>query len=72
MVMRKPGEPIYLRRHMIALAVAVLLPVVALQLYKIFVGRISFTVQMGLAVGIAVIAGFALYFAYRSTARNQP
>jgi hypothetical protein len=57
---------------MIALAVAVLLPVVALQLYKIFVGRISFTVQMGLAVGIAVIAGFALYFAYRSTARNQP
>ena len=72
MQMRKPGEPIYLRRHMVALAMAVILPIVALQLYKIYVGRISFSVQMGLGVGIAVVAGLALYFAYRSSARNQP
>jgi hypothetical protein len=72
MQMRKPGEPIYLRRHMVALAMAVILPIIALQLYKIYVGRISFGVQMGLGVGIAILAGLALYFAYRSSARNQP
>ena len=56
---------------MIALTVAVILPIIALQLYKIYVGRISFGVQMGLAVVISVFAGLVLYFAYRSTARNQ-
>ena len=55
-----------------SLVKAVILPIVALQLYKIYVGRISFSVQMGLGVGIAVLAGLALYFAYRSSARNQP
>lgn len=69
--MRKRGEPIYLRRHMMALALAVVLPIVILQLYKIYVGRISFGAQLGLAIGIAGIAGLALYFAYRSSARNQ-
>ena len=56
---------------MAALTVAVVLPIIALQLYKIYVGRISFGVQMGLAVVISVFAGLVLYFAYRSTARNQ-
>lgn len=69
--MRKPGEPIYLRRHMVALALAIILPIMVLQLYKIYVGRISFGVQMGSAVVISVFAGLALYFAYRSSARNQ-
>jgi hypothetical protein len=69
--MRKPGEPIYLRRHMVALALAVVFPIVVLQLYKIYVGRISFAVQMGSAVVISVFAGLGLYFAYRSSARNQ-
>ena len=69
--MRKPGEPIYLRRHMAALALAVVLPIVILQLYKIYVGRISFGVQMGLAIAIAALAGLALYLVYRSSARNQ-
>ncbi len=69
--MRKPGEPIYLRRHMVALALAVILPILGLQLYKIYVGRISFGVQMGTAVIISVVAGLALYFTYRSSARNQ-
>ena len=70
--MRKPGEPIYLRRHMIALALAVILPIVLLQLYKIYVGQISFGIQMGIAVAIAAIAGLRLYLTYRSSARNQP
>jgi len=69
--MRKPGEPIYLRRHMCALAVTVILPILALQLYKIYVGQISFAVQMGVAVGISVCAGLGLHFTYRSSARNQ-
>ena len=69
--MRKPGEPIYLRRHMVALALAIVFPIVVVQLYKIYVGRISFGVQMGLAVLISVFAGLVLYFAYRSSARNQ-
>jgi hypothetical protein len=56
---------------MIALTLAVILPIIALQLYKIYVGRISFGVQMGLAVVISVLAGVGLYFAYRSSARNQ-
>jgi hypothetical protein len=70
--MRKPGEPIYLRRHMVALAMAVILPIIALQLYKIYVGQISFGVQLGLVVVISVFAGLGLYFTYRSSARNQP
>ena len=69
--MRKPGEPIYLRRHMVALAVAVILPIIALQVYKIYVGRIGFGVQMGVAIIISVFAGLGLYFSYRSSARNQ-
>ena len=69
--MRKPGEPIYLRRHMVALACAVIFPILALQVYKIYVGQIGFGVQIGVAVGISVCAGLALYFTYRSSARNQ-
>lgn len=69
--MRKPGEPIYLRRHMVALALAVGLPIILLQLYKICVGPISFVVQMGLGVLISVLAGLGLYLAYRSSAQNE-
>ena len=57
---------------MIALVMAVALPIVALQLYKIYVGHISFGIQMGFALAMAMLAGLALYFIYRSSARNQP
>ncbi len=69
---RKPGEPIYLKRHMVALALAVGLPILLLQLYKIYVGPISFGLQMLIGVVISVLAGIVLYFAYRSSAQNQP
>ncbi len=69
---RKPGEPIYLRRHMVALAAAVGLPIVLLQLYKIYVGPISFGVQIGFGVLVSIVAGTVLYLAYRSSAQNQP
>lgn len=68
---RKPGEPIYLKRHMLSLAAAVVLPIVFLQLYKICVGPVSFGVQMGFGLLVSVLAGVILYFSYRSSAQNQ-
>ncbi len=68
---RKAGEPIYLRRHMIVLALAVGLPIILLQLYTIYVGPISFAVQMGFGVLISIFAGVVLYLTYRSSAQNQ-
>jgi multisubunit Na+/H+ antiporter MnhF subunit len=69
---RKPGEPIYLRRHIIALALAVGLPVVLLQLYKIYVGPVSFDAQIGFGLLISILAGIILTRAYRSSAQNEP
>jgi hypothetical protein len=57
---------------MVALALAVGLPIIALQLYKIYVGPISFLVQIGFGIAASVLAGLGLYFAYRSSAHNQP
>ena len=69
---RKPGEPIYLRRHMIALTLAVGLPIILLQLYKIYVGPVSFDAQMGFGILVSILAGLILYYTYRSSAQNQP
>lgn len=69
---RKPGEPIYLRRHIIALILAVGLPVVLLQLYKIYIGPVSFDAQMGFGILVSILAGLVLYYTYRSSAQNQP
>jgi len=57
---------------MIALALAVGLPIVLLQLYKIYVGPIGFAVQMGFVILVSVLAGLGLYCMYRSSAQNQP
>lgn len=69
---RKPGEPIYLRRHMVGLGLAVCLPITLLQLYKIYVGPISFSMQIAIGVIVSVLAGMVLYFTYRSSAQNEP
>ena len=69
---RKPGEPIYLRRHMIALILAVIVPLVILQLYKIYIGPVSFDFQLGVGLFLSIILGIALHLAYRSSAKNQP
>lgn len=69
---RKPGEPIYLRRHLLSLALAVAFPLIVLQLYKIYVGPLSFDFQLGMALLLSVILGLALHFAYRSSVKNQP
>ena len=57
---------------MIVLALAVGLPVVLLQLYKIYVGPVSFGVQMGFGILVSILAGIVLYYTYRSSAQNQP
>jgi len=69
---RKPGEPIYQRRHMIALAGAVALPIILLQLYKIYIGPLSFDVQLAVVLIASILAGLGLYFLYRASARNEP
>ncbi len=69
---RKPGEPIYLRRHMVALALAVLSPLVIPRLYEIAVGPVSFATRMISGVVIAAAAGLWLYFLFRDSARNEP
>ena len=56
---------------MIALALAVGLPIILLQLYKIYVGPISFAVQTGFGVLVSIFAGIVLYLTYRSSAQNQ-
>ena len=57
---------------MIALALAVGLPIVLLQLYKIYVGPVSFDAQMGFGILVSIFAGIILYYTYRSSAQNQP
>jgi hypothetical protein len=69
---RKPGEPIYLRSHMIALVLAVGLPIIALQIYKSYVGPISFGMQLGFVLVVSILSGSILYFIFRSSSRNQP
>lgn len=69
---RKPGEPIYLRRHIIALAGSVVLPIVLLQLYKIYIGPLSFDAQLAVVLIVSILAGLGLYFLYRSSAQNEP
>lgn len=68
---RKPGEPIYQRRHLVALALAVGLPVVLLQLYKVYIGPVSFEAQMGFGILVSILSGIILYYTYRSSAQNQ-
>jgi hypothetical protein len=69
---RKPGEPIYLRRHMVALAGAVALPIILLQLCKLFIGPLSFDIQLGVVLLMSILAGLGLYVTRRSSARNEP
>lgn len=56
---------------MIALTLAVGLPVALLQLYEIYVGPVSFEAQMGFVVLGSILAGIILHYTYRSSAQNQ-
>ena len=70
--MRKPGEPIYLRIHLIALALVVVATVALPRLLELFVGPLSFGTHALTGLCIAVAGGIALYLRYNSSARNEP
>ena len=69
---RKPGEPIYLKRHMLGLALAVIAPILLPLLYHRYIAPISFATVFIASLLIALIGSIALYFAYRSSAQNEP
>jgi hypothetical protein len=69
---RKPGEPIYLKRHMLGLALAVVSPILLPLLYHRYIGPLSFSTLLTASLIIALIGSIALYFTYRSSAQNEP
>ena len=69
---RKPGEPIYLKRHILGLTVAVVAPILLPLLYHRYIAPLSFTTIYMASLIIAVIGSIALYFIYRSSAQNEP
>ncbi len=69
---RKPGEPIYLKRHMLGLALAVAAPILLPLLYHRYIAPLSFDTLFATGLIIAVIGAIALYFTYRSSAQNEP
>lgn len=69
---RKPGEPIYLKHHMLGLALAVVFPILLPFLYHRYISPLSFDVLFFAGMIIALIGSIALYFAYRSSAQNEP
>ena len=69
---RKPGEPIYLKRHILGLAVVVVAPILLPLLYHRYIAPLSFTIIYVASLIIAVIGSIALYVIYRSSAQNEP
>ncbi len=69
---RKSGEPIYLKRHMLGLALAVASPILLPLLYHHYIAPLSFTTIFIASLIIALIGSIALYFTYRSSAQNEP
>ena len=69
---RKPGEPIYLKRHILGLTVAVAAPILLPLLYHRYIAPLSFTTIYMASLIIAVIGSIVLYFIYRSSAQNEP
>jgi uncharacterized membrane protein YeaQ/YmgE (transglycosylase-associated protein family) len=69
---RKPGEPIYLKRHILGLAAAVVAPILLPLLYHRYITPLSFSTIFAASLVIALIGSIALYLTYRSSAENEP
>jgi uncharacterized membrane protein YeaQ/YmgE (transglycosylase-associated protein family) len=69
---RKPGEPIYLKRHILGLILAVVSPILLPLLYHRYIAPLSFDTIFIAGLVIALIGSIVLYFAYRSSAQNEP
>ena len=70
--MRKPGEPIYLRIHLIALALVPPCHGGRTRVESSSLDRWGLGTHALVGLGIAVIGGLALYRLYNSSARNEP
>ena len=68
---RKPGEPIYLKRHMLGLTLAVISPILLPFLYHHYIAPLSFDTLFFFFFFIALIGSIALYFTYRSSAQSE-
>ncbi|MDO8357192.1 MAG: hypothetical protein Q7U76_12445 [Nitrospirota bacterium] len=69
---RKPGEPIYLKRHMLGLATALLASFLLPLLYHRYIQQLSFSTRFIAGLLIATTGAIALYFTYRASAQNEP
>jgi hypothetical protein len=69
---RKSGEPIYLKRHMLGLALAVVSPILLPLLYHRYIAPLSFDILFAAGLIIALIGSIVLYFTYRASAQNEP
>lgn len=69
---RKPGEPIYLKRHILGLVLAVVSPILLPLLYHRYISPLSFDTIFIAGLLIALIGSIVLYFIYRSSAQNEP
>jgi len=69
---RKQGEPIYLKRHMLGLALAVVSPILLPLLYHRYIEPLSFAALLISSLIIALTGSIALYLTYRSSAQNEP
>jgi hypothetical protein len=69
---RKPGEPIYLGRHMLALGLAIICPGALPHLYHVLIAPITMETRLLAGFLIAVGAGLALVRLYSASAKNEP
>ena len=69
---RKPGEPIYLKHHMLGLALVLISPILLPLLYHRYVAPLSFDTLFAAGLIIALIGSIVLYFTYRASAQNEP
>jgi uncharacterized membrane protein YeaQ/YmgE (transglycosylase-associated protein family) len=69
---RKPGEPIYLKRHMLGLATALLASFLLPLLYHRYIQQLSFSTRFIAGLLIATTGAIVLYFTYRASAQNEP
>ncbi|MEQ1796133.1 MAG: hypothetical protein ABL970_18320 [Nitrospira sp.] len=69
---RKPGEPIYLGRHVLALVLAIVCPGALPHLYHVLIAPITVETRLLAGLLIAVGAGLILVRMYSTSAKNEP
>lgn len=70
--MRKPGEPIYFRKHLLALALTVVATVAVPYAYELTVAPLSLEERYLFGIAIALVGGLVLLAMFRASAVNEP